>query len=81
MAFIAPGFVSIAVGLLYLATAYRATEAGGGRKGIDAPVTASRSVQIRVIAAIAPSRGSRSTTRPERGTILSWSSPLTVASS
>ena len=53
MAFIAPGFVSIAVGLFYLATAYRVTAAGGGRKGSEAPVTASRSVQIRVIAAIA----------------------------
>lgn len=53
MAFIAPGFVSIAVGLFYLATAYRATAAGGGRKGSEPPVTASRSVQIRVIAAIA----------------------------
>ena len=52
-AFIAPGLVSIAVGLFYLATAYRATAAGGGRKGSEAPVTASRSVQIRVIAAIA----------------------------
>ncbi len=52
MAFIAPGLVSIAVGLLYLATAYRATAAGGGRKGSEPPVTASRTVQIRVIAAI-----------------------------
>ncbi len=52
MAFIAPGLVSVAVGLFYLATAYRATVAGGGRKGVEAPVTASRGVQIRVIAAI-----------------------------
>src|SRR5690606_15955795 len=53
MAFILPGIVSVGVGILYLATAYRATAAGGGRKGSEPPVTASRSVQMRVIGAIA----------------------------
>ena len=48
MAFILPGIVSVGVGILYLATAYRATAAGGGRKGSEPPVTASRSVQMRV---------------------------------
>jgi MFS family permease len=51
-AFLVPGIVSIAIGLLYLSTAYRTTAGGGGQKEGGPPVAASRSIQIRVIAAV-----------------------------
>jgi MFS family permease len=51
-AFLIPGAVSIAFGLLYCVIAFRATDAAGGVDEPMAAVTAPRSLQLRVVAAV-----------------------------
>jgi MFS family permease len=51
-AFLIPGAVSIAFGLLYCVIAYRDTAAAGGADEPIAAVTAPRSLQLRVVAAV-----------------------------
>jgi MFS family permease len=51
-AFLIPGAVAIAFGLLYCVIAFRATDAAGGVDEPMAAVTAPRSLQLRVVAAV-----------------------------